>query len=268
MSGISDEMLMAYVDGELDDSARTAVETYLASVPEGVERLRVFEETGRGLSSLFDQPMREPVPQRLLDVVNAPADVLAFDRSKRASQRPIAMTWPIALAASLTILAAGGSAYWLASQSGSNLEDNLGVEVASSGERLASRQVASVLDTAASGTTTAVMIDSQNARIKPVYTFATASRGFCRQFMITAQDATGYGSVACKSADGRWRIEAYEALDANRSTAAGKITPASGHAGPKSVEDAVDRLIDGDVLGLEAERAVSERGWQARSDRE
>lgn len=267
MSGISDEMLMAYVDGELDGNARTAVEAYLASVPEGVERLRVFEATGRGLSSLFDQPMQEPVPQRLLDVVNAPADVVAFDRSKRARQPSTITAWPTALAASLTILAVGASAYWFASQSESQLKDHLGVEIASSGERIASRPVASVLDAAASGTTIATTINSQNARIKPVYTFATASSGFCRQFMITAQDATAYGSVACKSTDGRWRIEAYEALDPNRSTA-GKIAPASGNAGPKSVEDAVDRLIDGDVLGLEAERAVIERGWQARNERE
>lgn len=266
MRGISDEMLMAYVDGELHGSDRAAVENYLSNVPGGVERLRIFERTGRGLSDLFDQPMREPVPQRLLDAVKPTAEVVSFDPAKRANWRQEIASWPLALAASLTILAAVGSAYWLSSQSGRAPNGNVGIEVAGNGARIASQAVASVLDTIASGTTAPISVDGQGAAIKPVFTFATAGDGFCRQYLITTHDNTAYGSVACKLPDGSWRVEVQEAFDGPASSD-GKIAPASGHAGPKSVEDTVDRLIDGDVLDLEAERAVMARGWRQGLDK-
>ena len=261
MSGISDEMLMAYVDGELDDGGRAAIEAYLATAPGADERLRIFEATGRGLSDLFDQPMREPVPQRLIDIVNAPDKVVAFGRvASRRQQSSIA--WPTALAASLTMLAAAGSAYWFAAHRGGSAGAGFGVAVASNGDRVAAHAVAAVLDTVASGTTASAAVDGQNAAIKPVFTFSTENSGFCRQYTITAPDALAYGGVACKAPTGNWRVEAYEALEAKQGASDGKIAPAAGNAGPKSVEDAVDRLIYGDVLGAEAERAAIARGWR------
>lgn len=260
MSGISDEMLMAYADGELDADARAAVDAYLANVPDAAERLRVFQSTGRVLSDLFDQPMREPVPQRLLDAIATPENVVALTSAKRYRRLSAFGAWPTALAASVAILAVGGSAYWLASQSSFGGISRVGVEVASSGEPVAVRALAIVLDTVASRADADAMIDGQSATIKPVFTFATAT-GFCRQYVITMPKAAAYGGVACKSRDGSWRVEANEAFNPSRSPTGG-IAPASGSAGPKSVEAAVDRMIEGDVLSRDAERAAMAGGWR------
>lgn len=262
MSGISDEMLMAYADGELDGSASAAVEDYLANSPEAVERLRVFQATGRELSELFDQPMREPVPQRLIDAIKAPENIVAFDRAKRSERLKPFVTWPTALAASLAFLAASGTAYWLTSQDHSPANNLAGVEQAN-GERRAARALASVLETGLSGTPVDGVTDDKKITIEPIYTFATANQQYCRQYVITMQDATAYGGVACKAPDGVWRIEAHEAIDASRPSSAGRIAPAGGNAGQKSIEDAIDRLIEGDVLRPEAERAAMARSWKS-----
>lgn len=264
MSGISDEMLMAYADGELDGNARAAVEDYLANAPESVERLRVFQETGRELSELFGQPMREPVPQRLIDAITAPQNIVAFKKVKRSERIKPFVAWPTALAASLAILAASGSAYWLTSQGHRATNRLAGIEVTNSGERQAARALASVLETVSSGKTADGVADGQKMTIEPIYTFATASHEYCRQYAITMQQAaTAYGGVACKAPDGVWRIEAHEAINALRSSSERGIAPASGKAAPKSVEDAIDRLIEGDVLRPEAESAAMARSWKS-----
>lgn len=259
--GISDEMLMAYADGELDDSARSAVDAYLAGGPDAVARLRVFQTTGRGLSDLFAQPMHEPVPQRLLDVIAVPEKIVPFDLAKRPARITSFTARPMALAASLAILAAGGSAFWFASQRGLLGTPGLGVEVASSGERVAAHVLAVALDTVASGAISDASIDGHGVTIKPVLAFATADKRFCRQYVIAMKTSAAYSGVACKLPDGVWRIEAHEAFVAPRSVS-GQIAPASGNAAPKSVEETVDRLIAGDVLGRDAERAAMARGWR------
>ena len=89
MTDISDEVLMAYADGELDASGCARVETYIAEDHKGVARLAVFTSTGRSLGMLYDEPMRQPAPQRLIEtVLNSPlpapgssAIVLPFDSS-------------------------------------------------------------------------------------------------------------------------------------------------------------------------------------------
>src|ERR1700685_1497273 len=72
---ISDDMLMAYADGEFDKpefaSERSAVETALAADSElarRVERLRSFR---RDLGSLYAEVLEEAVPERLLNAARA-----------------------------------------------------------------------------------------------------------------------------------------------------------------------------------------------------
>lgn len=256
---ISDETLMAYVDGELDANARAEVEEYLASSPDGRERLEVFQATGRGLSELFEQPMREPVPQRLLDAVIASDNVVPFGAVRRHKSTRTQSYWPAALAACLTVLAAGGSAYWYGHSAG-KLDRNFGVEVAADGRRVASKALAAVLDGTPAGVDAKASISEQQAKITPVFTFAKEDKSYCRQYTIAAGHSEAIGGVACRSADGQWQVEAQATFDPapNRT---GQIAPAGGDGGPPEVEAAVDQMIAGDVLKPEVEAALIARGW-------
>ena len=69
MAKVSDEMLMAYADGELALTERSEVETAIVSNPDLRSRLSVFERTKNELSGLYDEPMKRPVPDRLVDAV-------------------------------------------------------------------------------------------------------------------------------------------------------------------------------------------------------
>lgn len=258
---ISDETLMAYVDGELDAAARTEVDTYLKSSPEARQRLEIFQTTGRGLSELFDQPMRESVPQRLLDAVIASDNVVPFGSARRRKSAIAESYWPAALAACLAVLAAGGSAYWY-EHAGGRLDRNFGVEVAADGRRVASKAVATVLDGIAAGIGTSTTISGQPAKIEPVFTFATEDKSYCRQYIITTGQSEAVGGVACRSADGQWQVEAQDTFDPAPDKV-GQIAPAGGNGGPPEVEAAVDQMIAGDVLKPDAEAALIAGGWRS-----
>ena len=66
-------MLMAYADGELPAEEARELEASLGADPALRQRLEPYMTTGVSLAALFDQPLREPVPERLLATVRAAA---------------------------------------------------------------------------------------------------------------------------------------------------------------------------------------------------
>ncbi len=70
---ISDEQLMAYVDGELDADARAQIEAAMVSDAELARRVARQQRLREKLRAAFDEVLREPVPDRLLAAArNAP----------------------------------------------------------------------------------------------------------------------------------------------------------------------------------------------------
>src|SRR5579883_1234043 len=62
---ISDEVLMAYADGELDTTARAEVERAMAADPQIGRRVAEHEALRARLRSTYDSVLNEPVPDRL-----------------------------------------------------------------------------------------------------------------------------------------------------------------------------------------------------------
>lgn len=276
MSEISDETLMAYADGELDGAERVRVETYLARDPAGTERLAVFAATGKTLANLFDQPMREPVPQRLLDVVMCPviptakdivapvptasAIIIPFERAQRQPHPAVQRPWMLA-AASLSLIAAGLGTFLVLQQSKSGDDAAFGIATTGDGAKIAGTELAAALNVTPGGSSITRTIDGVPASIKPVFTFASAGQTYCRQYEISRAEASTLAGVACHDAQGQWKIEAQVAAE-DSVPSAGKITPA-GKVSAASVDAVVDRMIAGDVLGLQDEASVMENNWKA-----
>jgi anti-sigma factor RsiW len=293
VSLISDEMLMAYADGELDNSERANVETCVHQVPDVAARLAVFAATGRGLANIFERPMLEPVPQRLLDAIYAPASMAAVTsgaigglaigsayenvipfavRRQQPSGAPRpAFQYQLSLAAAcVTVLAAGAGSYWFFNQPVGQPIGQTGEAFAlaqsSSGERIASAELASVLDTVLGDKTAVAVIAGTGATIKPLFTFATADKNFCRQYEITRVEAQAIAGVACRGSAGQWHIETHVAFNKapakSGETASAEIAPA-GNDGVAAVETTVTRLKAGEVLDNGQEAALMKQGWKA-----
>ncbi len=265
MNPITDELLMAYADGDISKTDRAIVEAYLARDPLGADRLAAFTATGKALADLFERALPGPVPQRLIDALLAPESgdkrggtVVPFKLPKPRQVLSRVPNW--ALAACVTSLAIGSGALMVLNQRAAGTDDMFGAVVSADGTKIADTALASVLNTIAMGANAIQTIDGHAASIKPVFTFATAQSRFCRQYEIGRSNAALISGVACRDGQGRWTIEAQEAI-ASASSAGGQIVPA-GKASSESIDALVDQLISGDALGLEDEVSVMKNGWR------
>src|SRR5947209_6100550 len=89
----SDELLVAYLDGELDEQRCSEIEAWLERDPMARDRVAQLTESAAVVRAAFDEILREDVPERLLAAAHGTgaaaaepriAEVVAF-RGKRAS---------------------------------------------------------------------------------------------------------------------------------------------------------------------------------------
>jgi hypothetical protein len=114
--GISDEMLMAYADGELDAAAMAEVERAMAEDESLAERVAAFADTRRAVKAAYAAP--PPISADLAAKVRAlgaasrpsPATAGVIDLASRRRPAPV---WSTAMAASVA-LAVGLAGGWYA----------------------------------------------------------------------------------------------------------------------------------------------------------
>ena len=187
---ISDATLQAYVDGELDASARAALEAAAATDPQCAQRLRQAQRLGELLRAAYDPVLTEPMPARLLASAHeraSPVADLAAARARReaAAAAPRArfggwQSWG-ALAASLLVgIVVGRSALTVPVDSD---------VVARAGHMVARGELARALSE---------QLASAQPADAPVHvglSFASRSADYCRTFVLRAGGAAG---LACR----------------------------------------------------------------------
>ena len=89
---ISDELLMAYVDGELDTQARSEVERAIESDPEVARRVSRQRALRDRLRAAFDGVLSEPVPDRLVTAARGAPATSAREGNQEAGVTDLAQT--------------------------------------------------------------------------------------------------------------------------------------------------------------------------------
>jgi anti-sigma factor RsiW len=117
----SDDLLIAYLDGELAPAERREAEAWLDADPDAREKLAAFAESANLVRRAFDEVMQEPVPERLIAVARGEtgtpqpvAKVIPFERRRASSSPDASRRWWIGLAAAASlfgILLGAGGAY-------------------------------------------------------------------------------------------------------------------------------------------------------------
>jgi hypothetical protein len=242
MKRFSDEMLMAYADGELDLVARAEIEAAIARDPEvarAVERHRALAARVRGA---YEGVLGEAVPDRLAALVappgSAPVDELAARR--RAVRIPVGR-WQLpawaALAASVAVGLCVG--LFLAHAPSAPYEEVDGAFVARG-----------ALD-AALTTELASLPDGSGVSIG--ISFRDHDGDYCRTFHMHREASVS--GLACRHGDA-WRLEVLAAAPERT----GELRPAG--AMPLAVLHAVDAAIEGEPLDAGAEAKARDAGWR------
>ncbi len=210
---ISEERLIAYVDGELDEAAVREVETALAADTELrtlVERLR---EGAAAVHAAFNEPLRHEPPGRLVEVINrgfAERDGghgggAASGLLRRAVFGPIA-------ASILAVIVGLSGAYYFAGQQVERRIARLEA-IRTADQAFIEATISRALEKQVSGTP----LDWSNpdsgskGRIEPVRTFKISTGEWCREYVHTLE-FHGWQelretrrAIACREGDGRWR---------------------------------------------------------------
>ncbi|MDE2347555.1 MAG: hypothetical protein KGL92_03535 [Gammaproteobacteria bacterium] len=248
---ISDEMLMAFADGELDAAAAAAVEAALHADPRLAGRVAEHQALRARVQAAFSEELEEPVPRRLIDTatravpatVDAPK-ILPIDAARMRRERS---RWrvplPLAMAASLAF---GLTIGFLAWHSPVPLlgENAQGALVADGG-------LARALSDQLAGPGGAGGVDIG-------LSFLSKSGGYCRTFQIAK--ALAPAGLACRSGKD-WRIDVLT----QSSTGPGAQTGyrMAGSSLPPAVLTAVQSRIVDQPLDRAGEIAARRRAWRA-----
>jgi Putative zinc-finger len=231
----SQEVLMAYADGELDAETRAAVEAAMAEDPAiaaEIARHRALRDRLRGA---FAGVTDEIVPSRLIHAANT-----APTAAKPATR--VRWSWPewTSIAASLLIGVIGGRALL---QSGSS-----NLIATDAGHVIAAGALASALSTEISGAPD--MID----RVKVGLSYRAKDGNYCRTFALPKESSAG---VACRDAQ-QWQI-----LALARDEATGSTEYRQAASMPPAIAALVEDTIEGEALDAEQEAVARGRDWAA-----
>lgn len=285
MGNLTDELLMAYADGELDDEKSKKVEGMLARDQASRERLAVFQSTGRGLSDLYDKPMREPVPSHLIEFVKRSGAA-----SGRASTRAIParrktgfsrlfgvgeglvgrlvfnpFSFSLAAAMAVAALIIVGSNKQFTGLQIDEPEAKLSNVAMSAGGVLTNGAAHSVLETGLSGIPVALTSSSNSGRsLKSVFSFKDHDGRYCRQYEVWSEAVKSHVGVGCRNHKGHWQILIHVPNKGGGGSTSDYQTASGGQEA--RVEEMVDNLIDSDVLDLEREAALISNSWRSNEN--
>lgn len=234
----TDEMLMAYADGELDAATRTGIENAMRADPAIAARVEEHRALRALAGNAFADSLQEPVPERLTLLVRPASNVRSLDaaRAERERRRSLRRwSWPElgAIAATLVVGVLAGHLLW---QRESPLAVRDGAVVAQGSLAAAlSNQLAS----------------DPPGPVRIGLSFRARDGRYCRTFIVT-----GTAGLACREG-AHWSVPVIAGAPAG--TAAYRQ---AGSAMPAAVLDAVDQRIAGASLGQDAERAARDRAWR------
>jgi hypothetical protein len=244
---VTEEMLMAYADGELDAAERAQVEAAMAADPQLAQRVSAHQAMRRRLATGFASVLEEPVPERLASLArtaaaqSATGQVLPF-RRHAAAPRPW-LQWG-SLAASFVL----GALVW---QFGARQYLSAPI-VERNGELVASGVLARALSN---------QLAADQAGSTPVQigvSFLSKAGDYCRTFQL--RGAAGAAGMACQR-DAQWKLEVLTRTAG--STASPQYRQAAS-ALPPAVLQAVSDAITGEPLDAGAEIRVRAQAWRAR----
>jgi anti-sigma factor RsiW len=230
MTDIDEALLIAWVDGELDEVTRRRVDRAAADDPALAARLEMHRQLRDRLSGHYAPIAAEPVPPAMRALLEENAKVVPLVPSATPRWR----NWGIggAIAASL-VLGLG---------IGHLSSGPAGPIAVQDGAMVAQGELSSALDTQLASA-------QEGTAIRIGLSFRRKGGGWCRSF-----EGVAISGIACREGQG-WQVQ--------------QLIPGSGQgsdyrqasSGDLRLAATVDALIDGAPADAQGERAAMEKGW-------
>lgn len=257
-TGVEDEKLMAYVDGELSTVEQAEIEALLAQDADLRARAEIFREGAELARRALEGVIREPVPEAML------AGIEAADRGgplarlfRRAGNRRPRWIIPVrgfevAAAACLLLIVGGVAGSLMDSQFGGGTIYN---------DQLDPR-VASILSTATSGAVVALEGPNDTEDVLPLLTFVDGNGRYCRHYLQHGAGPEGtqtLDGVACIDEGGDWQRIITVDLGPGEANGDGYVTASGGDT--ELVDGFINQIIEGAPIVGVAEGDLISSDW-------
>ncbi len=250
---VSEEVLTAYADGQLDGAKRSDVERALAANPQLAARLQRYRALQQRLRGTYDGVLAEPLPEHMRETLRAhvsttPAASAVADfaahraaaAEARAARGWRSQAWLAAAASVLLGLALG---YALPHRDGAQM-----LQIRD-GKLIAQGTLAAALDT---------QLAAQQSRTETVHvglSFRNAQGSYCRTF--STDRGAALEGLACHAHDA-WQLRLLTGDD--RQAVGAYRTAASGL--PPALLAQVQAEINGEPLDAAQEAAAAKARWR------
>lgn len=201
----SDEVLMAFADGELDEATAEAVQTAMESDDRLVDRVAEFMESRGNAKAALAPMLREPMPDALMaSVQKMVADSVANDGSgtagettnvvamaphRRKGQSSFRQNWAVPIAASVAAVVAGLAGF----TAGTFTDDRSQPAMQVAG--IASPMLFEALNSVESGQES--ILGDTGDRFTAIASFRDSAGALCREFEVDSQQRSSVVAVAC-----------------------------------------------------------------------
>ncbi len=238
---MTDEELMAYVDGELDAAGRARVDAAVAIDPALAAKLAAQQALKSQLRAHFDPVLEEPLPQALREL-----PVMKRAATERRTGRR-AWRWQewSAMAATLVLGVLLGPFVVRSSQPLPFVSAN--------GRVVAIKDLEDALFHQTSGA-----MNGESKGIAIGMSFRAANGSYCRTFAMNP----GPAGLACREW-GEWVVEVLARNPRARQGASGEAYRQAGTTFPETIRQAVESRMSGEALTPDEEATLSARGWRA-----
>ena len=242
----SDEMLMAYADGELDLVSRAEIETAMATDPEIQRVVQRHRALRSRVQSAYGDVLQEPIPMKLSSLVTpqvaAPVVDLAARRGPQSETRPAASRrW------ALPRWSAMAAAVALAFFVGMLVTRGPEAPYADTKAGLVARgELAWAL-------TGQLASDESSGDVSIGVSFRDHSGAYCRTFRL--QQEGPLAGLACRAGED-WKLQVLAAAAPQEGELRGAASM------PMAVLRAVDASIEGEPLDAPTEIAARDAGWR------
>jgi hypothetical protein len=250
---VTDELLVAYVDDELDAAQRAMVSFAMEGNPalrRRADEMRLAHDLLREAIPL--QPDAS-VPPRMDAAIKRLAAACASDSPRRRFAFGARYRWSFAIAAALAMCAVVAGSYVTlrdASEPG-------GGRVTALTRIGPENPLHGVLESTASAEL--IEVPGEDAAVRAVMTFRAKDGRFCREFEILAAVGGSIG-IACREQHGHWSAEVLRKAAAVPPIG-NSYTPA-GESDEPAVAEVFERLIRGEPLSAQEEAHLLANAWR------
>ena len=244
MSTVTDEMITAWLDGEVSPQQREEIEQAVAASPQLSQRVARLSQMDRMLAPAYAATLKAPIPERFDAILSRPRAASWSLSGLRSVFGSLLEPRQLGMAAAALVVAVVAGSLLLATPAGKP-----GFETTADGHLVANNEMAISLASLQSGDTAG----SQAVRIK--LSMVDEGGNYCRQF-----ETAGSAGLVCLDG-GKWKVDTLSPAKASDGQV-GQYVMADGAVDP-AIAAALERRGVKQLLDRTQEAAAIASGWKA-----